>query len=505
MEKFKGLANIVVVVAIIIVAGLVGYFVLNKQSVSLAPSPIPTPTPTINQTSTSTPAGFKHFKDQVLGIEFDYPEKWGVAKATSVFTPLARINKEITFSGNNKVILSFPALTPKSQAWYRLDFPSGVSNVDELELNRLAQTVAIYQFYTPDGYNDAHNTAYAVDKKSATDVCEFLHGDKGTGFGYNFGNCSLGNNVLPFVANTYTALTSPNNPNKSDTKITFTSFFLIQLHPDLFPIGIVYFNPDVEIRTGTEKYCLGLPYGSSGPHGVCISQNLDNTATQKAWGDSLASDAGKEIINFQQSISASAPQAQETYSTYLGKTKIYKSTNFPVQFSYPEKIGVPSEGVSSGDKNISINLPGITIDVTSRDDALKLDNVAKECEKQEAQEEPGPGGSSCGRSDNLERWDHDRTLLASAKVGDDCSVDKYNPCKVQSFKQKTIVTYVAGRYLLQKEYIYYFGNHRYDVQLFNAESSGVGPTLDEYMASEKSGDVGLQTLNSIAESIDFAQ
>lgn len=495
MGKFKGLASIIVVVVIITIVGIAGYFVLNKQSVSPAFSPVPTPTPALTSKPTSTPIGFKHFKDQVLGIEFDYPEAWGTAKVASAFTPLARINKEITFSGNNKVILSFPALTPESQAWYRLDFPSVVSNADELELNRLAQTVAIYQFYTPAGYNDAHNTAYDVDKKSATDVCKFLRGDKGVGFYYDFGDCSLKNYIFPFVANTYTV-------DKSSTKITFISFFLIQLHSDLFPIGILYFNPGIEIETNTKDYCLIHPYGTSASTNPC---NKNTSIVQKAWQDSLANDTGKEITNFQKSVSISTPLTEEVYSTYLGKTKLYKSIKFPVQFSFPEKLGVPSEGISSGDKNISIDLPGITIDVTSHDDALRLDNATKECEKQEAQEESGPGGSSCGTSDNLERWEHDKNLLVSAKIGDDCSVDRYNMCKIQFFKQKAIVTYVNGQYLLQKKYVYYFGNYRYDVQFFNAESSGVGPTLDGYMALEKSGDIGLQTLNSIAESIDFTQ
>jgi hypothetical protein len=52
----KGLINITVITGLVIFAGGAGYFVVNEQTLSLAPTPSPAPTPTATQIPSRTPS-----------------------------------------------------------------------------------------------------------------------------------------------------------------------------------------------------------------------------------------------------------------------------------------------------------------------------------------------------------------------------------------------------------------------------------------------------------------
>lgn len=52
----KGLVNIIVITGLVIFAGGAGYFTVNEQTLSLAPTPSPAPTPTAMQIPSRTPS-----------------------------------------------------------------------------------------------------------------------------------------------------------------------------------------------------------------------------------------------------------------------------------------------------------------------------------------------------------------------------------------------------------------------------------------------------------------
>ncbi|OGE80871.1 MAG: hypothetical protein A3C04_00185 [Candidatus Wildermuthbacteria bacterium RIFCSPHIGHO2_02_FULL_45_25] len=51
MNDQKGFVNIIVIIGIVILAGIAGYFILNQRTLSPAPIPSPTPSPTPTPTS----------------------------------------------------------------------------------------------------------------------------------------------------------------------------------------------------------------------------------------------------------------------------------------------------------------------------------------------------------------------------------------------------------------------------------------------------------------------
>ncbi len=85
----KGFANIVLVVVIVILLGVVGYFAFVKKSGQVAQQP--TPTPVVTQTKTPTPTPVSTPKDETInwqvynrnGVLFKYPNDWAIKTDSS--------------------------------------------------------------------------------------------------------------------------------------------------------------------------------------------------------------------------------------------------------------------------------------------------------------------------------------------------------------------------------------------------------------------------------------
>jgi len=102
----KGFANIVLTVLVVILAGIAMYFAFVKKSPEIALQ-INTPAPIFNQTQTnnvvppqtSTPANWKTFTSDLMGIEAKYPPKYYVVKTINnpgenTFTSVVDLGKE---------------------------------------------------------------------------------------------------------------------------------------------------------------------------------------------------------------------------------------------------------------------------------------------------------------------------------------------------------------------------------------------------------------------------
>ena len=85
MNNQKGFANIALIVLVVVLAGVAGYFVLNNQSVE------PTPTPPVNEQPTPTPSQPTSNGNPVSNIPTKTP-------TTNVKPPSTPFNKAITIS-----------------------------------------------------------------------------------------------------------------------------------------------------------------------------------------------------------------------------------------------------------------------------------------------------------------------------------------------------------------------------------------------------------------------
>lgn len=86
MNQQKGFANIVLIVLIVVLAGVVGYFALVKKTPEVAQqinSSTPTSTQTQNPIPTPTPsdetANWKTYKNGKNNFSFRYPNKWSLS------------------------------------------------------------------------------------------------------------------------------------------------------------------------------------------------------------------------------------------------------------------------------------------------------------------------------------------------------------------------------------------------------------------------------------------
>lgn len=86
--KQKGFANIILVIVIVILVGIVGYFIFIKKSEPIAQQPTPTPTQTKSPVSpTPTPTNqatnLKTYTNTQYGFEVQIPTDWTVDKSSS--------------------------------------------------------------------------------------------------------------------------------------------------------------------------------------------------------------------------------------------------------------------------------------------------------------------------------------------------------------------------------------------------------------------------------------
>jgi len=79
----KGFANIVLIVLVVVLAGVAGYFALTREQKPTAqqttPSPLTTPTPISQQpspTPTNEMASWKTYRNTFSRIELKYPQSW---------------------------------------------------------------------------------------------------------------------------------------------------------------------------------------------------------------------------------------------------------------------------------------------------------------------------------------------------------------------------------------------------------------------------------------------
>ncbi|MDO8728899.1 MAG: hypothetical protein Q7K26_03285 [bacterium] len=83
----KGFANIILVVVIVVLAGVVGYFAFVKKSEPIAQQPTPTPTQTNTPAPTPTPAPKISWKEEVLN-QFKGLTSWTIDENVSDWRPL---------------------------------------------------------------------------------------------------------------------------------------------------------------------------------------------------------------------------------------------------------------------------------------------------------------------------------------------------------------------------------------------------------------------------------
>lgn len=79
MNNQKGFANIILIVIIVAIVAVGGYFVFSKKLEPIAQQPTPTPTKTpVSPTPTAKDetAGWNTFTDTQYGFEFKYPDTW---------------------------------------------------------------------------------------------------------------------------------------------------------------------------------------------------------------------------------------------------------------------------------------------------------------------------------------------------------------------------------------------------------------------------------------------
>lgn len=485
LKKFSH--KIIAIIVLVAIAAIAAYIALKQKSSISTINNIP-----IQNSPIALKNVTEHFDQPELGLSFDYPKEWGIARENIKISPIARIDREITFSNNKNLVFNLVSQVPISHFWqeYTARYLFDVKRLEPFpgEFPLVKESYHAYSLNMPlkdickifVKYYDSDYFSHLLDP-----------GRQGV-----FGDCAPQEDSLIFVTKAQRISSTEQLPEP--TALEMLAF--IPLKSTLFPIATLYMkNAELDLLVKNSNYCNDLSHQDSQKYSNCLSGTLEASDLQTAWSAFTQSQAGKEIISLQKSIRTTTPTTQQTHATYLNKLAPYKSKNFPVQFMYPEAFGdsIITEGKTpksffSG--TYTIGFPGLAITVTSRQDAIQKDLETQKCKNDPEVMNPG----ECGEENALHNWDNDKKFLESAMPNKDCKNGD-----VCLFKEKAIIRYLssfAGEISSWKDYIYYNEGYRYAVR--------VGPfytaEIEDIQKSESS-DIGLKTLNAIAKSISFVK
>lgn len=91
----KGFSNVILVIGLVILVGIAGYFIFvkksgpvtQKQTSATSNIPAPTPSPTLTEETTN----WKTYRNEKYGIEFRYPSQWQLTEAEASPSQFLRI------------------------------------------------------------------------------------------------------------------------------------------------------------------------------------------------------------------------------------------------------------------------------------------------------------------------------------------------------------------------------------------------------------------------------
>lgn len=423
----------------------------------------------------------REFKDEELGISFQYPKSWGDVgiKDTYAYTEVFR---EIYFSTRPDVKLFATTKDYSYPQWFKNKHIANTKDLDAF----------CGGYFWTEGENSNGEDMFRSNGS------------------YTYGNCSS-TTTKPFINSASKILsghddgrTTIEDPTIIPSTIALSQSMFRDLPGDVYPMLTLFV--ELPVLQSNEFCTRGASY-VDGTYRFrksfeCINYK-EKEVIESSFDTFEASSLKRELNQLLDSVVLlESPDLEGIYGARFSEKASFVDTLRGIQFLYPKVWGAPTFDPVSQRRITFTNgeeaaaYGSFSIEMTSYNDALAYDEEQKTC-----------GGDGCGFGIGTIRWRQDYDAINTNSIGDIVcpSSSRNKKCTLKDVNgQKTLVIYYSDRSTeggVQKEYVMYSANGtRFTIHM---GSQGIWSyDVDEYQELEKTNtDFGAQIDEEVVRSI----